>query len=266
MEPLDTAAAPQELLAQRGQVLAWLERLDQVAHDAPPHIVERIRRDYQDRLERLTRALAAHRDALEAQLQEAEARWRATEERLQQARDAREELRLRHLLGEISDAEWNERRDGLEESIAATEREHAELGQEVERLRALVADIGEPSTAGAQASAPPPPRTAPPPPESPGIAAPPAAEPATTAAAAAPTHDEAADDELAFLRNLPDSEPTPAPASDAWDDSFLRELDQVLATSGAASRPESKTLRCKECGALNDPRAWYCEICGADLT
>jgi uncharacterized OB-fold protein len=27
-----------------------------------------------------------------------------------------------------------------------------------------------------------------------------------------------------------------------------------------------KTLKCKECGAMNYPSEWYCERCGAELT
>ena len=27
-----------------------------------------------------------------------------------------------------------------------------------------------------------------------------------------------------------------------------------------------KTLKCKECGTLNNPSEWYCERCGAELT
>jgi ribosomal protein L40E len=27
-----------------------------------------------------------------------------------------------------------------------------------------------------------------------------------------------------------------------------------------------KTLKCRECGAMNDPTEWYCERCGAELS
>ena len=260
MAAFDAPSAPQDLLQQRTQVLAWLARLDEVAQGAPAHIVERIRRDYQERLDRLTRALAEHLDTLRAQLRDVEERWRTAEARLQQARDALEELRLRHLLGEVTDDEWNDRRAALDDTVGAAERKHTELGDERERLRRLVAEIGESASplAAETASTSTMERTD----RGPDTEA--AASPSepTTVAARVPE----ADDELAFLRELPDSQPATASPADGWDDSFLRELDQVLATSGAASRPESKTLRCKECGALNDPRAWYCEICGADLT
>ncbi|HET7462616.1 MAG TPA: hypothetical protein VFJ82_15285, partial [Longimicrobium sp.] len=113
-----------------------------------------------------------------------------------------------------------------------------------------------------------------------------------------------ADDDLAFLDNL-DAPAAPAagapPAADlAADDlAFLEELDRAI--SGGAQRPaqpaagqgglgdafqggsgggmgsppaestqeqprkKGEALLCKECGAINEPQAWYCEICGSEL-
>jgi ribosomal protein L40E len=30
-------------------------------------------------------------------------------------------------------------------------------------------------------------------------------------------------------------------------------------------RKRGEALLCKECGAINEPQAWYCEICGSEL-
>jgi ribosomal protein L40E len=60
---------------------------------------------------------------------------------------------------------------------------------------------------------------------------------------------------------------------------FLEELDRAIAggkprmASVSAPPPSAdyiakrpaETLVCKECGALNEPSAWYCEICGVEL-
>ena len=110
------------------------------------------------------------------------------------------------------------------------------------------------------------------------------------------------EDELAFLEDL--EPPAPAaegapPAADLADDdlAFLEELDRAI--SGGAQRPAApaapqaelsgsfvggsgdgpgapadpteeqpkrgEALLCKECGAINEPQAWYCEICGSEL-
>lgn len=108
----------------------------------------------------------------------------------------------------------------------------------------------------------------------------------------------AADDDLAFLDNLDTPAPAAeeAPAGDLAEDdlAFLEELDRAI--SGGAARPaapapslggdfsggsgdamgpapaegegqrkQGEALLCKECGAINEPQAWYCEICGSEL-
>jgi uncharacterized OB-fold protein len=34
----------------------------------------------------------------------------------------------------------------------------------------------------------------------------------------------------------------------------------------ASTKSELKTLKCRECGAMNNPSEWYCERCGAELS
>ncbi|HEX8274709.1 MAG TPA: Ran-binding zinc finger domain-containing protein [Longimicrobiaceae bacterium] len=78
----------------------------------------------------------------------------------------------------------------------------------------------------------------------------------------------------------------PAPADDddssADDLAFLEELDRAISaspTAGQAGSPSAAMpdpdrtldpdragmLLCKECGAINEPQLWYCEICGSEL-
>lgn len=101
-----------------------------------------------------------------------------------------------------------------------------------------------------------------------------------------------ADEGLDFLREIEESTRPAAepPAADlgADDLAFLEELDRAIgsgpaspargskqpppaqpaatppaAAAGPASRAEP--LLCKECGAINEPHSWYCEICGSEL-
>lgn len=78
----------------------------------------------------------------------------------------------------------------------------------------------------------------------------------------------------------------PAPAdtddSSADDLAFLEELDRAISASPSAGQAGSPSaampdpdrtldpdragmLLCKECGAINEPQLWYCEICGSEL-
>jgi hypothetical protein len=55
----------------------------------------------------------------------------------------------------------------------------------------------------------------------------------------------------------------------------LRPKANALAGNVASNNPmsldsstgsELKTLRCRECSAMNNPSEWYCERCGAELS
>ncbi|HVH13865.1 MAG TPA: Ran-binding zinc finger domain-containing protein, partial [Longimicrobium sp.] len=111
----------------------------------------------------------------------------------------------------------------------------------------------------------------------------------------------AADEGLAFLREIEASTrggaATPPASADlgADDLAFLEELDRAIgsgpAAGGGARTPatppaqpaagapaggapsggapaagsRAEPLLCKECGAINEPHSWYCEICGSEL-
>ena len=109
----------------------------------------------------------------------------------------------------------------------------------------------------------------------------------------------AADEGLDFLREIeestrgggPNSTPPATPGDLGADDlAFLEELDRAIGSSpsapggsrsatpppppqqpaaatpaGAAAGSRAEPLLCKECGAINEPHSWYCEICGSEL-
>jgi hypothetical protein len=410
------AAGPQagsdveELIRQREQLRGWIAKLDEVGTGAPSRVAERVRADYQERLTRVTEELGAHREEIERDLEAVRGELSAAEERRAQAAEALEEQRLRHLIGELGEAAWEETRPRLESEVGAADDELARARGEVERLSGLAAEIAGPEPAAAELEAEP---------EigdgygtgaEPGLAggfAPeaglgsaagdeyepvielaghaeggagetaaagaPAAEAGTgvevpsgedlaawiseveaeagfaeagsAPAAGAPVDDgwdplanefgsapaspqtqpgDAADelpwldagrsgggagwpaapaqggDELAFLKDLEeDVAPAEAPASgelEADDLAFLEELDRAISggaqrsaasppaaepaapaaeftggsgdgfsPAGAPARKSGEALLCKECGAINEPQAWYCEICGSEL-
>jgi hypothetical protein len=107
-----------------------------------------------------------------------------------------------------------------------------------------------------------------------------------------PTAAAPEDEGLDFLREIEESTRPPAtpPASadlGADDLAFLEELDRAIGSGPAASAgrgartpppaepaapqpaaagaQRAEPLLCKECGAINEPHSWYCEICGSEL-
>ncbi|MBB4635135.1 zinc finger Ran-binding domain-containing protein [Longimicrobium terrae] len=104
---------------------------------------------------------------------------------------------------------------------------------------------------------------------------------AWTPPAAAPAEE---DNGLDFLRDIENSVRAPETTQadlGADDLAFLEELDRAIgapapAPSSTPSTPSSPSsapsggsraepLLCKECGAINEPHSWYCEICGSEL-
>lgn len=137
----DSRSAVHDLIRQREQLRGWLAKLDDVATSAPGRVTERVRADYQLRLSRVNEDLGGHRDELEGSLEGLRDSLREAEGRREHALEALEETRLRHMIGELTDAQWEEGRPELENEVAAAEEEVGRTRDEVERLSRLVHEI-----------------------------------------------------------------------------------------------------------------------------
>jgi hypothetical protein len=140
--PTNAADGVHELVSQRDQLRAWIARLDEVQTGAPSRVAQRVRADYDDRLRRVTEELSAHAEEVQRQLESLRADLEAAEERRAQAADALEEMRLRHLIGELDSAAWDEARPPLEADVSGAEEALARTRGEVERLSVLSGEIG----------------------------------------------------------------------------------------------------------------------------
>ncbi|HEU0298693.1 MAG TPA: hypothetical protein VFR37_04545 [Longimicrobium sp.] len=387
MTDLNPGATVHDLIHLREQLTSWIARLDEVGGQANTRAAERIRADYVSRLQRVNEDLSAHRGEIEADLERFRGTLAQAEEHRLTAADEMDEASLRHLIGELDEAAWEEARPALEGRVRDAEDAVARAREEVERLETLAAgiegagasaseDAGASAFEDAVTSGAPAPADFAPDEAEPGPV--PAAEagptpfdaaameefepslpddepgfvestaPAETAdadatvespspaadvreAAEAASVDEwdpfgnefgtdekrgdaeedlpwlegidqaaagstggwtppAQDEGLDFLREIEESTRTPAsPAAGdlgADDLAFLEELDRAIGSSpsaGAAKSPtppptppaatppaaasgsKAEPLLCKECGAINEPHAWYCEICGSEL-
>src|SRR5437773_1790175 len=85
-------------------------------------------------------------------------------------------------------------------------------------------------------------------------------------------------DELAFLKSVTEDErnaPSPKRASGAQFQPAIPADSARAVPSSASATPTpnnndddaeaDRTLKCRECGAMNQPTEWYCEQCGAEL-
>jgi hypothetical protein len=349
MTDLNAESPVHALVQQREQLRGWIAKLEEVGTGAPARVAERIRQDYGDRLARVTAALGEHREEIGRSLESMRLELREVEERHTVAGEALEEMRIRHLIGELGDSEWETQRGRLDVEVASADAEMRRLRGEVDRLASLAAEVSgdgaSTETAFASAAEEPadgvPAAEAEPTPE-PAALAPdtPADEPEeddtaawlneisldppAASAPAAPAADTSADewdpfgegfggpaetraegdgdlpwletperaadpwspstsegDGLEFLNDLGTATPPPPATGDLAEDdlAFLEELDRAISASPAAGRPATPPaapageaapvsggpLLCKECGAINEPHSWYCEICGSEL-
>ena len=103
-ESPEELAAVEQLLAESDAVRGWLARLDSAPAAAPDAVRDRVRRDYQARLDQLTAGLRAHGDVIAAKLAGDRAEHADLTARATAAREALAEAELRHMVGEF-DAE-----------------------------------------------------------------------------------------------------------------------------------------------------------------
>lgn len=288
------AKSIEDLLAEREQFAMWLTRLDENTDQASEKVRDKVRDDYQQRLESVMEELSSHSDSIAEQL----ADHRGSQEDLT-ARDtsAREELaeaEVRHTVGEYDDDEWTKLKEMADEQIEQIGSELKDVTAEIDRLAGVQALIASrPTSAEEEATAA----------EEPSEEAEDSVIPISAGGDYEGDEDDGSSvgapkftprgadaggessaprtlrfpggdakedsiDELDFLKSVTDDEST-GPASGGMATAADLENAPDVATSSAESdiggQSQAKTLKCAECGELNRPTEWYCERCGAEL-
>jgi hypothetical protein len=285
-KPTDTDMTIEALLEQRSQYEEWLLRLDTSGDKAPPAVRQRVRGDYEARLESVMEQLRGRSAAIGEELERQHAAQAELDRERRAAEEALAEAEVRHTVGEYSEEEWRKLSDESRKGIEQLRARLKAIGSEITRLTEIQAVLVAPR--GGAAPVPPPPPAPParaPRPEiieqSPfmtHLAEEPDAAPSEAAATNAPSRPDAPQgDELAFLKSVSDEEPARpprrpsnpglvAPAAAASPRPAPPVAPAASATGAAkVASGVAKTLKCGECGTLNRPTEWYCERCGAEL-
>lgn len=297
----DTAKI-EALLANRQQLIEWLERLDAAGSRASESVRAKVRSDYQGRLGQVVAQLSTHREVIAETLDGLRSQSKEIEQLRQEETDLRAEAELRHSVGEYSDDEWQLVELESSGKIAGFDHELDRLSAEIRRLEEVQALIEPPGRESRREPAPEP-RA----PEAPTLTLeppssharteeeetlPPQPAPRPEAPRFVPRGGHFPRETLIPSRGVPRAAspaPAPAPAPAATittgsrDDelAFLRSMNVEITTpsprtspappnGGAEAEargagPVSKTLKCGDCGSLNRPTDWYCERCGAEL-
>jgi hypothetical protein len=216
--PMDALNA---LMEERNRYEQWLAQLDARKGTTPPHVFDRVRSDYADRLNRVLDQLAGRATELQATagtLAERVAALYADETTL---RDERAEAELRAAVGEFSLEHAREVMQRCDDAIATLGAERATVGAELGRVQEILAVAVRPPTPPAgEAPVVPieslaPPRAPQPAPIQPPVAAAPRAPtPAPAPVQPAPSRPAPASsfDELAFLQSVVDKPAAPVAA------------------------------------------------------
>jgi hypothetical protein len=292
------------LLANRQQLVEWLERLDASGSRAPESVRSKVRADYQGRLGQVVAQLSTHRDVIAETLEGLRSQSREIAQLRQEETDIRSEAELRHAVGEYSDDEWQLVELESSGKIAGFDHEIDRLSAEIGRLEE-VQELLVPTREVRPAAAPAPePVTIETGPElrlepsssnvepSPEAEAPSAPAPRPEAPRFVPRGGHFPRETVIPSRApraaapAPAPAPSPAPAATITtgnrDDelAFLRSMNVEILTpsprspvappnggegEAKAGAPVPKTLKCGDCGSLNRPTDWYCERCGAEL-
>lgn len=269
----ETEVTIEALLEQRLQYEEWILRLDTSGGDkASPAVRERVRGDYQARLESVMEQLRGRSAGIAEELERQHASQAELDRERRSAEEALAEAEVRHSVGEYTEEEWRRHSEQSKRGIEQLRAKLREIGSEITRLTEIQAQIAGPRSA----AAPPPP--APP--------APRAARPELLEQAPLVTHlaDEPVEprakpepaavpaDEMAFLKSVSEDVPARRPGSrpsnpgmPAVNPSAPNPAAATGGGSGKGASGVAKTLKCGECGTLNRPTEWYCERCGAEL-
>lgn len=147
-------AAVEQLLTESEALRGWLTRLDQ-APGSPTPVRERVRSDYQRRLDEVTGRLGSHADVVETKLRDDRAEHAGLSARATEAREALAEAELRHAVGEYDADRFQGEQHRFSSDIESYDLALAAVAERIHKLEQVHALMHrEPmgSTTGAAAS------------------------------------------------------------------------------------------------------------------
>jgi len=290
-----------QLLKDREKYEAWLNRLESEKTGASGPAYEKVRVDYQERLEEVLGKLRAHSESIQSKLKGLENKVAEVDSQRSGRSEKLDEAQLRRSVGEYEDEkEWKKLESELVGSLKESEKELETVRAEIGRLEEIVAQV---KGAEARPAAAKPERKPEPAPEPEPVVVEPEPEPVAVASEPEPAQEPAAarsgdglgDDEgLISLEELVlededmkevsvKAEPTAAePSSTEKAESAEGGVGDELAfleslSLGGNEEAESftfleqrgsgtpQTIICPHCSAANDPAEWYCTECGEEL-
>ncbi len=140
------SGAPIEaLLQERARFQQWLAKLDSAAGSAPAGVRQKVRSDYEGRLNAVIEQLKSHATTIQEELDRHRASQRELDGRRVGAEEALAEAQVRYAVGEYSDDEWGRLSTDSNGMLESLQRELASVGAEVARLVEVQGLIAQPA-------------------------------------------------------------------------------------------------------------------------
>jgi hypothetical protein len=303
MTATDTEAmsALHELLDERQRYQGWLATLEGRRNATPPHVYERVQKDYVGRLDRVMQNLAERAGQLTGTIEAMMDELSTLRQHESDRTDERHEAELRAAVGEFTPEDWEQRRKQADSELERITAERHSLEGELQELQRIVALTGTIRAAGANGNA------------AAGQAAPAAGASGAAANPGRQGEESPAQSIEDFVAEWHPPQVPPGQVGYAPSKSALSASpesggheDQVIpaapmggnpvgaagadygiangvtgvaggigptrtppaapAAMGDSRRETDKTLKCPECGAANYATEWYCERCGGELS
>jgi hypothetical protein len=172
--PGDVSKEVDQLLKDREKYESWLSRLESERGNTNARAFDKVRGDYQQRLDEVVAKLQAHSEGVAAKLRSMEQRLGELEgERLAHSEQL-DEARLRRSVGEYrDDNEWAELENRLFATVQQAESEIEGARAEMGRLSQIMSTVNAAESQPVAAPPPPQPEPVAPPPQPAPVAAPP---------------------------------------------------------------------------------------------
>jgi hypothetical protein len=258
-----STTAIERLLEERRQYQAWITRLSAAEDATPAHVRERVKADYQARLQAVLDELKSHADAARQTIEQKKSARLELRKREAMAAEKLAETELRHAVGEYDEAAWSQVHAEAQAELLALREEMQAIDGDIAKLQELD-DLVRAT------------------PKAPGPTADRAGPPTLLPARRHSGDKPGALDELAFIKSVTEDEkgsaPSPRRASGGHYQPPIPSTTPTPVPRAAVPPPsvlptppadegveEPRTLKCRDCGTMNLPTEWYCEQCGAEL-
>ncbi len=142
----DVSRDVDQLLKDREKYESWLKRLEGQRTETSARAYERVRADYQQRLEDVLRRLKSHSESIKAKLADLGQQVATLEKERTGRAEELDEARLRHAVGEYGDdTNWQELEKRLLGALHETEARIDGIRGEIGRLQEIMAVVERPA-------------------------------------------------------------------------------------------------------------------------